>query len=276
MSQPPYNPPSGYPNQDPWAPSGYGQQQPGGQPGYGQPAYGQPSYGQQSYPAYEQPAPQQPYSGYAQPAPAPAPYQAYPPPAPKKSSAGKVVLIVLTAFLVLCLGGSVAAYFVFKDGVGDVVDASKTRLVTPETLAGRPKITEAALQAAADDMVKSIGNDVPQATSTVGAFYGDPAKKDMIMIAGASALIVDPSKELDNAMRGMVTGGLKITNVKSVEPGPLGGVAKCGDADIKEVQAGACAWADRGSLGIVFIYFKTGAQAASELVQIRGEIEKRT
>jgi hypothetical protein len=35
-----------------------------------------------------------------------------------------------------------------------------------------------------------------------------------------------------------------------------------------------CVWTDRGSLGLVGVYFKTGAEAATQFVQMRGEVEK--
>jgi hypothetical protein len=192
----------------------------------------------------------------------------------KKSNVLKIILITFAVLLVLCLGGGVAAYFAFKDDVGDVVKATQTRLVAPETLAGRPKITKPELQAAADQMVTGMKTSLPGATSTVGAFYGDPAKQDMVMIAGASGLIADPEKQLNDSITSMGTGGLTLSNVKSIEPGPLGGVAKCGDASTGGIKMGVCIWADRGSLGVIGIYFQTGEQAQAEFVKIRSEVEQ--
>ncbi|MEE3920200.1 hypothetical protein V2I01_24260 [Micromonospora sp. BRA006-A] len=36
-----------------------------------------------------------------------------------------------------------------------------------------------------------------------------------------------------------------------------------------------CIWADRGSLGMVVVYFKSAAELQSEFVAMRGEIEKQ-
>jgi hypothetical protein len=262
-------------------PAGDPRYQGGGQqsyPGYGQPP-GDPRYqdsGQQSYPGYGQPAGQS-YPGYSEPARETYPgYSQASAPPPKKSKAGKIVLIVVAVLVLVCGGGSAVAYFAFKDDVSEVVDASQTRLVAPETLAGRPKIKNPDLQEVADKMIADMKKDVPGATSTIGAFYGDPAKEDMVMIAGASALVADPAKQLDEAITGLGAGGLKVSNVKSVEPGPLGGVAKCGDAKADDVPVGVCVWSDRGSLGVVAVYFKTGDQANAELVKIRSEVEQRS
>ncbi|MFI7280897.1 hypothetical protein ACIBOV_11580 [Micromonospora chersina] len=306
MSQPPSSPypgsypppqqqPGGYqPPQQPQYGGGYppaGQQQPqyggdypqSGQPGQqygaGYPESGQ-QYGQQpgqqygaGYPESGQQYGQQPGGGYVetgQPgygAPAPLPPK-------KKSSAGKIVLIVLAVVLVLCVGGGAIAFFATKDKVGEVVTATKTRLSEPATLAGRPKVTEPQLQQAATQMKSEIAKDVPNATSTVGAFYGEPEKKDLVMIAGASGVIADPKKEMADAITA-ITPELGAKEFKTVNAGPLGGDAKCGDGKTEDIPVAVCIWADKGSLGMVVVYFKSAAEIQSEFVTMRGEIEKQ-
>ena len=56
-------------------------------------------------------------------------------------------------------------------------------MVAPATLAGRPKVTDPELQTAADQLVREMKSAVQNETSTVGAFYGDPTKQDLVMIA---------------------------------------------------------------------------------------------
>jgi hypothetical protein len=124
-------------------------------------------------------------------------------------------------------------------------------------------------------MVTEMKAEVQNETSTVGAFYGDPAKQDLVMIVGASGLLNDPKKELDDAINGLST-ELTLTNLATVDPGPLGGDAKCGDGKAESVPLGVCVWADRGSLGMVVIYFKTAEQTKAEFVTIRGQVEQRS
>ncbi|MEU9823569.1 hypothetical protein [Micromonospora chersina] len=286
MSQPPSSPyPGSYPPPH-QQPGGY---QPPQQPQYGggyPPAGQQPQYGG-GYPQTNQPGqqygggypetgqqPGQQYGGgyveTGQPgygAPAPLPPK-------KKSSAGKILLIVLAVVLVLCVGGGVAIWFAAKDEVGEVVTATKTRLVEPPTLAGRPKVTEPQLQQAATQMKSEIAKDVPNATSTVGAFYGEPEKKDLVMIAGASGVIADPKKEMADAITA-ITPELGAKEFKTVNAGPLGGDAKCGDGKTEDIPVAVCIWADKGSLGMVVVYFKSAAEVQSEFVTMRGEIEKQ-
>ncbi|MGC4896487.1 hypothetical protein [Micromonospora sp. DT31] len=245
MSQPPSNPhPGSYP--------------PPQQGGYQPPQ--QPQYGGD----YQQ-GPQQPQYGGAQLG-APVP--------PKKSGVGKILLIVLAVVLVLCVGGGIAAWVFTKDTVDDVVTATKTRVVEPTTLGGRPKITDSQIQSTAAQMKSQLASDVPKASSTAGAFYGDLTKKDLVMIAGVSGVIADPKKELDDAAAA-ITPSLATNNFKTVDAGPLGGDAKCSDGKASGEPVAVCLWADRGSLGMVVLYFKSAAELQSQFVSLRGEVEKQ-
>jgi hypothetical protein len=290
MSHPPeqpyYQQQPEYPPQQPQYPQSgqpyYPQQQqpdyPPQQPGYQQPGYQQPYYQQREPGQYPQ-QPGYPQSDYGQD------YQhGYPqsgPPAPpvapkKRRSAGKIVLIVVAVLVVLCGGGAAVAYVAFKDDVENVVDAANTRVVAPETLAGRAKITDPSLVKVADEMVNGMKKDIENETSAVGAFYGDPAKQDMIMIAGASGRIQNPSKELDDAFTELSgTSGLKVSPAKDVDAGPLGGEAKCADGNADGVPVAMCVWADNGSVGVVAFYFKKVDQIKADFVKVRGEVEKR-
>ncbi|WP_320064672.1 hypothetical protein [Micromonospora sp. RTGN7] len=230
----------------------------------------QQPYGEQ--PVSQQPGGEQPPTAgqsWGDPAAAPAP------PAPKKSRAGRIVLIVLAVVLVLCLGGAVITWFAVKDEVGEVVDATNTRVVTPTTLAGRPQVNDPELKKLSDETIAEMRSTVQNETGTVGAFYGDPAKKDLVMVVAASGVMADPKKELDDALAGIKT-QLAVTEVTTVEPGPLGGEARCGGGNVAGTAVGACLWADRGSVGMIVMYFKTAAQAQAEFVTMRGQIEQRS
>ena len=50
---------------------------------------------------------------------------------------------------------------------------------------------------------------------------------------------------------------------------------QCGDGKAEGVPLGVCIWADRGSLGMVVVYFKSAGRARREFVTMRGEIEKQ-
>ncbi|WFE39120.1 hypothetical protein [Micromonospora sp. WMMD998] len=225
------------------------------------------------YPGTHPPPPQQQPGGYPPPQPPYGGDQLGAPPK-KKFGAGKILLIVLAAVLVLCLGGGLVFWLAAGDEVKDVVAATRTRVVEPTTLGGRPKVSEPQLQSLASQMKTDLSKDVPNATSTAGAFYGDPAKKDLVMIVGVSGVIADPKKEMADAITA-ITPELGAKEFKAVDAGPLGGDAECGDGKAQDIPVGVCVWADKGSLGMVVAYFKSATELQSEFVDLRGEVETK-
>ncbi|MEH0936510.1 hypothetical protein [Micromonospora psammae] len=275
MSQPPANPYPANPQGDgPYGSYPPPQQQPAGYPPPQPGAYPPPQPG-----AYPPPtgAPAPPGQPWGDPNASGQPYGGPGvPPAPRKSSAGKIVLIVLAVLLVLCLGGGAAVFFLVKDEVKEAVDAQDTRVSAPETLAGRPKVTDPNLQDVAEQLESELNRTIPDATSTAGAFYGNPAKRDLVMVAAASGLNPDPTRTLNDFLAGARTSDVEIGAMKTVDAGPLGGVARCGDAKAAKVPLGVCVWSDKGSLGMIMIYFKNGADAQAEFATMRGQIEQKS
>ncbi|MEV4416274.1 hypothetical protein [Catellatospora sp. NPDC049609] len=233
--------------------------------------------------SYPPPAPDYPppYPGQ------PAPYT--PAPAPKKSRVGMWVAIVIGVLIVCCGGGGIGAYFFFKDTADKIegeidgiiasasaqAQAAKITVVAPSTLAGRAPVTDPELKSLATTMKTGFQAAVPAASNAVAGFYGDPAKKDLVMMFAASARMGNPEKELDDAFTGMATSGLTATGIAKVPAGPLGGTAKCGSATSDGVPMAICAWADSGSLGMVVWYFKTVDEVKAELIEVRGQIEQK-
>ncbi|QGN50029.1 hypothetical protein ACN26Y_30040 [Micromonospora sp. WMMD558] len=277
---------------------GYGQPTSGG-PGYGQPTSGGPSYGQPTsgVPGYGQPAESTPY-------PQPG---AFPPPQPggapaRRSKLPLVLSLGLVGLLVLCLGGGGLAYVALSGSDEDPApvpssapsgDATpraaaeeetpsaepsaepRIRLVAPKTLGGRAKSTDPELRALADEMVRDMKSTVRSESGAVGAFYGSPEKQDMVMIAGASGFVLDPKRELDDAVKAL-SAELNVRRMSTVSPGPLGGVAKCGDGSASDIDLGVCVWADQGSVGMIVMFFSSASKAKSEFASIRGQVEKRS
>jgi len=222
---------------------------------------------QQQGPQYQPGPPQQPGPQYGYPNLA-----AGPP--PKRSNAATIAVIALAAVLVLCLGGAAVTWFVLAgnaDDAGDVVEASRTEVVAPDTLAGRPRYTEPDLRSVVDATLNSIRPSVQNETGAVGEFYGEPILRDFIQVAAVSGLVADPQKKLDDAVRGLSR--LTLNDMAATEPGPLGGDARCGNGWADGVPLGVCLWADGGSVGVVIMYYRSAEQVITEFVGIRGQIE---
>jgi hypothetical protein len=298
-SSPPGPAQAGYPEppsgEQPWS-SPPGPAQPGypGQPYQGQPNPDVPSSvpPQPGYPPQPAYGPQQSYPqpGYAQPG---YPQPGYPAPA-KKSRALPITLVSVALVLVLCVGGGTAVYLAGRNTAeglanpiassGPTLDPTPTTtrprravitIVEPRTLAGRPRVTDPKFAATIDQLEKNLAR-LPNTSQTVGALYGTPSKRDLVMVVAAKSFVLDPKAEVDAAFEGAAFGKLKLSGVVSVPPGPLGGAAKCGKGSDNGVAMALCAWADEGSSGLIVWYLTALSTAKDEFVTIRGQVERKS
>lgn len=149
------------------------------------------------------------------------------------------------------------------------------RLVAPKTLDGRARSTDSELKALAAELVKDLEAKVSSGNSTVGAFYGSFEDEDIIMIAAASGFVLNPEQELDATVKKLAS-DLNVRKMSTISAGPLGGVAKCGDGSASDIKLGVCAWADKGSIGMIVMFSASASTARSNFADIRAEIEKRS
>ena len=283
MSQPPYpsQPQDPYSGQQGYPPPGIPQQPPGYQAppppdaGYGQPQYGSqpPQYGSQppqygSQPEYGSTPPQ-----YGTPQPT----YGGPPPSvpPKKSNVLKIVLIVVGVVALLCVAGVGVAFFAAKDKVEQVVDAASIRVSEPATLGGRAKVTDPTVAGSVASLDSAMAG-VPGATGSVGAVYGDIQEQDLLMVAAASSVSGSAQSRYDEFTAGLTSGQMDVSNLADTDPGPLGGIAKCGDTDAGGVPMAICVWSDNGSVGMFAMMFKEKADLEKEFIALRGEVEQKS
>jgi hypothetical protein len=246
-------------------------------PGYAQPGYPQPGYPQPGYP-------QPPYGA-----------PGFPPPPPKKSRTLPIVLLSIAIVLVLCVGGIVAiAVLADKDDTDaksptpgvSVTTGSRTdpdpttqatsdiTVVEPKTLGGRPKLNTPEFTDLTKTMEDGLLVGYPGATTSFGAFYGVPAKKNMVMAIGVAAPIPNPDLELSKNITSMSLTGISVENVVKVDTGSYGGAAKCGSGETSGVDLAVCIWSDEGSVGMLVWYYTSVSKAKAEFPQVRAQIEK--
>ncbi|MEU4691586.1 hypothetical protein [Actinoplanes sp. NPDC023714] len=149
-------------------------------------------------------------------------------------------------------------------------------IVEPPTLGGRAPLTDDRFTAAAAVMEEGLAA-YEDATNAFSAFYGKPESRDVVVVSAVARPVASADAALFGALRGLIKGGLAVEGIAPVDPGPLGGAAKCGDAvDADGVGIAVCGWADEGSLGVLMWYFSTADRATTEFVELRGKIETRT
>jgi hypothetical protein len=247
--------------------------------------------------------PYQPYQPDPQPGSAPPPGQSYPPPAnqgfggpppanqgfggpppagqgfgdasppPKKRSVWKIVLLVIAVVIVLCVGGIGTFVYVNRDKVKDAVDATKIKVVEPATLGALPKTSVPDLEKGLQSDITSMKQD-STVTGTVGAVYGDSKTLNVAMVEAASSVGGSAQQRFDALSKNIAPFG--ITDLKDVDAGPLGGIAKCGNGKAGPVPLGVCLWTDAGSFGLIVQFKKTAAELQKNFVAYRGQIEQKS
>ncbi|MGW0431691.1 hypothetical protein ACWDV4_03945 [Micromonospora sp. NPDC003197] len=124
-----------------------------------------------------------------------------------------------------------------------------------------------------------LKKQVGEVTSAVGwAYGGDSAEAEMILISGVAGSVTDPTQTLDRLFASLP----RLMDVRPVDPGPLGGEARCGrgetTSDAGVVQVTSCSWADKNTVGSV-TFLSPGPSVnkrdrSGEFVAIRGQIEQ--
>ncbi|MCX4471628.1 hypothetical protein OOK41_15180 [Micromonospora sp. NBC_01655] len=74
-----------------------------------------------------------------------------------------------------------------------------------------------------------------------------PDDSRFILLSGVSGTVTAPEAVLDAVFAGLTA----VTDVEPVQPGPLGGIARCGTSKNKGIRVDVCAWAGPHTLGMV-------------------------
>ena len=184
-------------------------------------------------------------------------------------------------------------------------------LSKPQQLSGLELSGEPALQQKADEIASGLRGDVKD-DNALAAFYHDPDdERKLVALIGGTAFLASPKAQLDDTFRGVNTAEMPIGEVRDVDAGPLGGLARCASAQLRpageqdqppagqaegdqtpgdqatasqpegeQADDGAmpltiCAWADHGSW-VIGLFFNRPLDESAELLRtIRGEILKR-
>ncbi|GHJ42945.1 hypothetical protein Cs7R123_02870 [Catellatospora sp. TT07R-123] len=183
-----------------------------------------------------------------------------------------------SGFVALVVG--MTTYILVRDwthGLFERLDtAAHTSVVTPDKLGTQPKATEAELKVIVAGLTEAYAKEkaVAKATSKVIAAYGSTARNDAVVVMAFAGRVVSPDKELDGFMRGISDG--EVVLYTDLDPGPLGGVARCGTMTKTFAAASAvCAWVDHGSLGgLVFLGQPLTDKIKKRFLDARPQIEK--
>ena len=159
----------------------------------------------------------------------------------------------------------VASVAVTAPATVGVLRARGTTLHTPDSAAGltREQSSEVALTLAA-----TIQSDVGL-PHTVGAAYSGSSR---VLVAGGTGSVWRPSRTLDQVLAVVDP---DLSQVREVEPGRHGGVAKCGRSSVDGGELVVCGWADHGCAAVVMVEGGDLDYASRTLRELRAAMQKR-
>lgn len=144
---------------------------------------------------------------------------------------------------------------------------TEVTVIRPDSLLGRKRAGDRVVNGLLDKAFDGLRP--PQGEKAVSAAYGALTRSNLVLFWATTADNADPSARLDD----LVAQASSAMKFRDVDPGPLGGVARCAGDGGAVTPTTVCMWVDRGSFGFVYFLFDDAARADELLAQARAEIE---
>jgi hypothetical protein len=186
-----------------------------------------------------------------------------------------VVVLVVLAVLAMIGGAAYLTYRLVHQTAQAVHTAGQTKVVEPAKLGTLAKGKDAKV----DELIAGLRERMPpefttETTSSVLAGYGTIEQRDVVVVLAFATLIPDPAPTLDELLHSMTSDSAVLVRI---DPGPLGGFAKCSNDKTNGVPSAFCAWADSGSVGVLIFFGQPfDDKLKARFVAARSQIEQRT
>jgi hypothetical protein len=139
-------------------------------------------------------------------------------------------------------------------------------VVRPTTLGGKPRIETGIDSGAADDLTFQVA-------ATAQGVYGNAATQDVLFLVAVASTDMTPEARF-SLMVSEASKEFGVDSYISVDPGSLGGLAKCGNGTINGVPAAVCAWSDNGTTGLLVNSLQEADALGRQVASLRTEVEK--
>ncbi|MDT0531217.1 hypothetical protein RM555_19710 [Micromonospora sp. DSM 115977] len=148
----------------------------------------------------------------------------------------------------------------------------RARLELPMRLGNRSRFFHRPLLFALGDDLERLSRLVDDPRDEAGQVYNGESDADYaVLVSAVAGTVSDEEATLDEVFRFFP----QVREIRAVDPGPLGGVARCGNGRNDQYYVTMCAWADRISLGTVtFLSSKKRlGPPGNEFIEIRSMLE---
>ncbi len=196
----------------------------------------------------------------------------YPPPPPtRRVSPLRVALASALLVLVLLSGAGLLL-------AAPVLDEYPATMTAPDQVAGMHQLNDPRLNEITNNIVANVL--APQhLDSMMAAFYlpSGASSTKLLLVGGGTRFNLRPGGQARDSFAAIQRDGATVTQAAEVDPGPMGGAARCASTKISKVPVpiAVCVWVDYGSFGIVMAFDRTVGDAANLMVLIRPEVLHR-
>ncbi|WP_433387036.1 hypothetical protein [Micromonospora sp. KLBMP9576] len=156
-----------------------------------------------------------------------------------------------------------------------VAQQKEADLATPDRVAGLVRDDSDRARSTSDYLRSGFAADI-DLDSSFGTVYRDPADdRRSVLVFGGTTLIWQPERDLDSLFGLLTDETGKVTQVREVPAGRLGGVMKCGTTSGDGGDFAVCGWADHGSVVMAMFPGRSVGDAGGLFRTMREEIQTR-
>jgi hypothetical protein len=156
-----------------------------------------------------------------------------------------------------------------------VAQQKDAQLDSPATVAGLQRDDSERARSTADYLRDGVAADI-ELDRSFGTVYRDPAdEKRSVLIFGGTTLLWRPERDLNTLFDLLADDAGKVTGLREVPAGRLGGVMKCGTTSGDGGDFAVCGWADHGSVALAMFPGRPVDAAAELMRQLREGIQTR-
>ena len=177
---------------------------------------------------------------------------------------------VFLFFALLCLGccGGVYAW------ARPFYDQYPATASTTAAVAGLTIVSDASASQTADRLRSAIDTEQLDEARFKVVYADQRNRQSRITVFGTTRFITDPKKDLDTAL-GKLADDLRMSDVREVDAGALGGEQRCGTGRLDGKAITLCAWGDHGSIGVALFANRSVEASGPLLRDIRAAIISR-
>jgi hypothetical protein len=182
-------------------------------------------------------------------------------------------MIAFIAIVVLTLTLGLAGYL----WALPVYDETHSTLVTQDNLIGLQKVTDPSVAKRLDFLPAGL-RDLGIANPLTVAYRASDDPGHLVVFTGAAQPVwFGVGNHLDKLFTRLATDpSVLIAQVAAADPGPPGGVGKCGEARNSATPGAICGWQDHGTIALLYFGDRTPQEGAVLMRAIRPALQHRT